>query len=144
MTSMNRRLFLSLALLPTTARAHSYKFGDIKIGHAWALPVSTVSDGQVFFPLVNLSKAADALVSARSDVCTYIELRENNRYDLPALTEFKLDPRKPLAMRPTANHLRLAGLNGPLVLGEKFSLVLDFLNAGEFELEVHVENAPGD
>jgi hypothetical protein len=32
----------------------------------------------------------------------------------------------------------------PLVLGEKFSLVLDFLHAGEVEVEVHVENSPGD
>ena len=108
--SMNRRtLTLALIALPTLARAHSSKLGDIAIGHAWALP-SQQTDGQVFFPLVNNGKAADALVAARSNVCTLIELRRNNRYDDPPLASMPLDPGKPVAMRPTARHLRLIGL----------------------------------
>jgi copper(I)-binding protein len=55
-----------------------------------------------------------------------------------------LEPGKPVPMRPTGRHLRLVGLNGPLVLGNRFSLVLDFLNAGEVEIEAYVEAKPGD
>jgi len=95
-------------------------------------------------PLVNNGKAADELVAARSSVCGAIELRRNNRYDDPPLASFVLEPGRPLPMRPTARHLRLMGLRAPLVLDQRFTIILDFLNAGETEVEFHVENAPGD
>ena len=94
--------------------------------------------------MVNNGKTADELVAARSSICTQIELRRNNRYDDPPLSSFVLEPGKPLAMRPTARHLRLMGLKGPLVLDQRFTVILDFLNAGETEIEFHVEKAPGD
>ena len=141
---MNRRtITLSFLALPTAARAHSFTHGDIAIGHAWALP-SQQTDGQAFFPMVNNGKAADQLVAARSNVCTLIELRKNNRYDDPPLSAMPLEPGKPVALRPTARHLRLIGLAAPLQEGQRFSIILDFLNSGEIEIEVMVENAPGD
>ena len=142
-----RRLIIGLAAaaaLPSTARAHSYRLGDIAIGHAWALPASVSREGQAFVPLVNDGKTADELVAARSSVCGAIELRRNNRYDDPPLTSFLLEPEKPLPMRPTARHLRLMGLAAPLVLDQRFTIILDFLNAGEAEVEFHVEGAPGE
>lgn len=141
---MKRRRFVALlALLPTIARAHSFKLGDISIGHAWALP-SQQTDGQVFFPLVNNAKERDELVAARSDICSLIELRQNNRYDDPPLKSIALEPGKPVPMRPTALHLRLIGLQKPLHEHQTFNLVLDFLNAGEIEIEVMVEPVAGD
>jgi copper(I)-binding protein len=47
-------------------------------------------------------------------------------------------------MRPTARHLRLVGLRKPLKMGDRFRMILDFLNAGEVEIEVMVEEKPGD
>ena len=132
------------AAWPAAARAHSYRLGDIAIGHAWALPAQVSRDGQAFVPLVNDGKVADELVAARSSVCGAIELRRNNRYDDPPLTSFLLEPGKPLPMRPTARHLRLMSLRDPLLLDQRFTIILDFLNAGEVEVEFHVENAPGD
>ena len=132
------------AAWPAAARAHSYRLGDIAIGHAWALPAQVSRDGQAFVPLVNDGKVADELVAARSSVCGAIELRRNNRYDDPPLTSFLLEPGKPLPMRPTARHLRLMSLRDPLLLDQRFTIILDFLNAGETEIEFHVENAPGD
>jgi copper(I)-binding protein len=141
---MQRRLFLlGLLALPATAHAHSYKHSNIAIGHAWALPVQH-GDGQLFFPMVNNAKMPDELVAARSSVCTLIELRRNNRYDDPPLASMILEPGKPIPMRPTGRHLRLVGLSVPLVLGNRFTLVLDFLNAGEVEIEAYVEAQPGD
>jgi periplasmic copper chaperone A len=141
---MLRRTLLMLPLLATAAHAHSYEAGGIKIGHAWSLPAPMGIDGQVFMPLLNTGKMPDALVAARSEVCTFIEFRAHNKYDILAMKEFYLEPNKPFPMRPTDRHLRLVGLNKPLVLGERFMLVLDFLNAGETEVEVYVENSPGD
>ncbi len=138
-----RSLFLTLMLWPAAAFAHSYKAGSIEIGHAWALP-SQQTEGQVFFPMLSAGKEADSLVAARSDMASMIELRQNNRYDDPPLKEMVLAPGKPFPMRPTAFHLRLMGLSKPLVKGDRFRMVLDFLNAGEVEIEVHVQDKPGE
>jgi periplasmic copper chaperone A len=140
---MKRRTFLISLLAPATAWAHSFKFGDIAVGHAWALP-SQQNDGQAFFPLVNNGAKADALVAARSSICAQIEFRQNARYDDPPLKEVTLDPGKPIPMRPTARHLRLIGLRRPLAKGDRFTMILDFLDAGEAEIEVHVAEGPGE
>ena len=73
-----------------------------------------------------------------------IEFRINNRYDDPPLGSLKLEPGKPMPMRPTARHLRLHGLNKPLKVGDQFSMILDFLNAGEIEIKVVVAKGPGN
>ncbi len=140
---MKRRAFLALVLATTPATAHSYKAGQIFIGHAWALP-ATISDGQVFFPLLNRGEMADRLVAARSAVAAIIELRENNRYDQPPLQGFDLAPGKPFPMRPTSHHLRLIGLRQPFVVGDAFPLILDFDHAGELEVLVHVAHSPAE
>ena len=141
-----RRLILSLAglvTLPALARAHSYTHGAIAIGHAWALPSGT-GEGQAFFPMLNNGTAADALVAARSSVCARIELRRNDRYDDPPLDDFVLEPGRPMAMRPTARHLRLMDLKAPLVLDQRFTITLTFRETGEIDVEFHVEHMPGD
>ena len=140
---MKRRAFLLTLLIPAIAQAHSSKHGDIAIGHSWALP-SQQNDGQVFFPLLNQGSQHDELVAARSDICGVIELRQNNRYDDPPLTSIVLEPNKPVPMRPTARHLRLVGLKKPLTAGDRFTIILDFLNSGEAEIEIIVEERPGD
>jgi periplasmic copper chaperone A len=141
---MKRRGFVMvIACVPGLAWAHSFRHGDIAIGHAWALP-STGAEGQVFFPLANQGATQDALVAARSEICTIIEFRNNDKYDLPAMASITLDPQKPVAMRPTARHLRLMGLKQPLVEGDRFKIVLSFLNVGEIEVEVFVEGKPSD
>lgn len=142
---MNRRTLcatLPLILLPTAARGHSFKHGMIAIGHAWALPVQH-GDGQLFFPLLIKGDEADALVAARADICSLVELRQNNRYDEPALASIPLEPGRPVPMRPTARHLRLVSIRQPLRPGEKFTVVLDFLRSGEAAIEAIVEDKPG-
>lgn len=141
---MKRRAVIAAALSwPAAAFAHSGKKGDIAMGHAWGLPSGASRDGQVFLPLLNQGKIDDALIGARCDVAAIIEFRRNARYDDPAEKQIDLPPMKPFAMRPSGPHLRLVGLDQPLVLGQRFPLILDFLTAGETEVEVHVENTPG-
>ena len=141
---MHRRTLLAALLItPIEVRAHSAKSGAIAIGHAWALPAQS-GDGQVFFPLVNNGITPDALIAARSSVCTLIELRRNNRYDDPPLESIPLEPGKPVPMRPTARHLRLIGLKRPLVKDGRFTIIVDFHNAGEVEIEAIVAERPGD
>jgi periplasmic copper chaperone A len=139
---VSRRLFIFACLLPHSAFAHSYAHGEIAIGHAWALP-SNQNETRAFLPLVNLGNERDELVAARSAACGFIELRQNNRYDHRPLDSILLEPDVPVPMRPNAFHLRLLALKHPLRIGNRFPLILDFLNAGEAEIEVMVEEKPG-
>lgn len=140
---LNRRTLLALPFAVSTAYAHSYKSKGIAIGHAWALPAAQSIDGQAFMPLLNEGSEPDALIAARCDLCAAVELRRNARYDDPPEARFDLLPGKPLAMRPTARHLRLMGLHQPLAEGNRFPLILDFEMTGEIEVEVFVERQGG-
>lgn len=141
---MLRRSFLILPFMSAMAHAHSTHVGDIKIGHAWALPGLAGQDGQCFIPLFNSGKTEDSLIAARSETCLVIQLRHNARYDDPPEMQFDLTPGKPIPMRPQAVHFRLVGLRKELKEGESFALVLDFLNAGEIELDVRIANSPNE
>ncbi|MFZ5672733.1 MAG: copper chaperone PCu(A)C [Pseudomonadota bacterium] len=142
---LSRRVLLpllALGAMTPKALAHSFKIGEIAIGHVWGLPSET-RETQVFVPLSNRGKEADELIAARADICSMIELRQNNRYDDPALTSVLLEPAKPVAMRKGARHLRLIGLTRPLKFGDRFDMILDFQKAGEITVEVIVEDGSG-
>lgn len=130
--------FFFIFLVPGFATAHSYKQGDIAIGHAWAFP-SINAETKVFFPLVNNGKKPDALLSAHTEVGA-IEFRVNSSYNktLP-LSKIDLPIGKPIPMRASALHLRLTGLQRPLLQGEKILLTLTFAKAGKTSVEVWIE-----
>jgi periplasmic copper chaperone A len=140
---MKRRSFLLLALAPSMAQAHSYKLGDIAIGHAWCLP-SKNGETQIFMPLFNSGNTVDTLVSASYENAKSAELRISNDYSGPAEAGFVLAPKKPFPMRPTANHIRLMGLAKPLVSGDRILITLKFQTAGETKIEVHVQDKAGE
>ena len=141
---MHRRvLLLGLVAIPGLARAHSLKFGPMRIGHAWALP-SNGTETQAFMPLLNSGEDPEALIGARSALCASIVLRNTGRPGEAPADSFALEPNVPLAMRPGARHLHLTGLTRPLTPGFRFAITLDFLNLGGVDVETHVETKPGD
>ncbi len=137
-----RALIAGLITLPSLARAESGTLGAIMIGPAWALPADH-GDGQLFVPLLNRSGTPDALITARTAICSLVELRRNNRYDDPPLDRIPLEPGQSVPMRPTDRHLRLVSLRNPLRIDENFTVILDFLIAGEVEIAATVATAPG-
>jgi periplasmic copper chaperone A len=123
---------LCLAAAPVTA--HSYSSGQVRIGHAWALP----SDGptaQAFAPLANNAKQADALISATSPRAANIRFQKGNT----PLNRVELLPNKPVPMRANGVHLRLEGLKQPLRWGDKVPVTLRFQRAAAVTVEVWVE-----
>ena len=140
---MKRRSFLLLALTPTAARAHSYKLGDISIGHAWGLP-SKDGETQIFMPLFNNGTKADSLISVIFEGAKSAELRTSNDYGVAAEAGFVLNPKKPMPMRPTARHIRLMGLTKPLISGDRITITLKFQTAGETKIEVHIQDKAGE
>ena len=141
--AMERRTFLAFALMPSSAEAHSSKLGDIAIGHAWGLP-SKDGETQIFMPLLNSGSSADILVSASCEFAKSVELRVNNDYAMPPELGFALDSNKPFPMRPSAKHIRLLGLTKPILAGDRISITLKFINAGETKIEVHIQERPSE
>lgn len=138
---MRRRLLIaSMLALPHLARADSGAQDAIIIGPAWALPAEH-GDGQLFVPLLNRSGTPDALIAARSAICSLVELRRNNRYDDPPLERIALAPGQDVPMQPTDRHLRLVSLRQPLRIGRSFGVILDFQMAGEIEIAASVRAA---
>jgi periplasmic copper chaperone A len=142
-TRMKRRSFLCLLAIPTLADAHSYKLGNIAVGHAWGLP-SKEGETQIFMPLFNNGTQADSLVAVSFSQAKSTELRLNSEYAAPAETAFALFPKKPLPMRPAARHIRLIGLTKPLLAGDLIEVTLKFATAGETKIEVHIQDKAGE
>jgi len=134
------RLIAIVVLLATLpALAHSFRLGEIEIGHPSA-PPSTATEAAVYLALSNRGDTADQLIAASSPRSKAIELRGS---DEAAVTAIALEPKRPFALRPGKPHLALLGLSKPLALGEEFPLILRFAGAGTIEVTVTVEAAPG-
>jgi copper(I)-binding protein len=125
-----------LAAVP--ALAHSFRLGEIEIGHPWA-PPSNGRDGAVYLALSNRGNAADRLVGASSPRAQKVELRGG---DDTLLQEIALEPKRPVALRAGRPHLVLLGVTQALVAGDAFPLTLRFAGAGSVEVTVMVEAAP--
>ena len=136
---MKRRTLIGALFLPAMAWAHSYKFGDLAIGHAWIMANPNL-EASAMVPIVNDGPETDSLISAKSEIAQSIELRDNTG----VVPEFVLEPNKPFPMREAAKHLQLLGLKKPLVKGDRVMVVLTFKRAGETKIEFHVNDKAGE
>jgi copper(I)-binding protein len=130
----------STVALPDFALAHSYKVGDIAVGHPWALP-GPAPTGMAFVTLANRGRTADKLIGASSPIARGAALRDADGLPSKGLL---IEAGRPLAMRPGARHIALTGLERDLVAGARFALKLRFENAGELDVEALVEAQPSD
>lgn len=141
-----KKLLLALLLIPSIAFAHSYKQGDIQIGHAWARATAKgAANGAVYIPFLNEGKEADALVSittpAAESVMIHNTVSEKGVQKMQHVEKLELPPMKPVGMRPGGLHIMLMGLKQPLVEGEKFPMTLTFEKAGKLDVDVMVHAA---
>ena len=134
-------MFLTMSSI---AFAHSYKQGDIEIGHIWTRATAPgMTTAAVYMPLLNTGTKTDELVGASSDWADKIEIHEstneNNIARMKMLDSLALEPNKPVAMRPGGIHLMVIGLKHQLKKGDMFPLTLQFKNAGSIKVEAMIE-----
>lgn len=139
-----------LALLPailialaSSALAHSYKFGEIEVGHLWGPPPSATSatETNVFGPIMNGGAAGDRLLSATSPLAEKIEVR-SGKTEAAAPPAIDLPPGKPVSLASWGVHLRLIGLKHPLKEKEWVPIHLVFEKAGAHDAKVLIETTP--
>lgn len=120
--------------------AHSYKLGELSIGHIWAPPPAEDADGlPVYGPFLNNGDKSVTLVGASSPLAERVTFRSDEE-EAKELTEgIEIAPGKPYAMAPWRPHLWVVGLKESLEEGDSLELTLDFGEAGKKTVEVEIE-----
>jgi periplasmic copper chaperone A len=144
---MKKILTLLLATISIAASAHSFKHGDITIGHPWARATPGAVKNSAAFMVFDNKGAADKLIGVSGDVAREIQIhtmiteagvmkmREIKALDIPANGKAEL--------KPGGLHIMLIGLKDGLKEGQKFPLKLKFEKAGEVTVDVVAEKAGG-
>ena len=133
----------TLALAALSAVAHSFKLGEIDIGHPYARPTregQTVGAG--YLKLANKGPA-DRLVSATSPAAGTVEIHsmsmEGDVMKMRQIDAIEIATGQTVELKPGGYHLMLMGLKAPLKVGDKFPLTLKFEKSGEVVVTVNVE-----
>jgi len=135
---------LMLLFASNSAHAHSYKQGDISIGHIWARATPTgATTAAIYVPLLNNGKETDSLIGASSELASKIEIHQdtndNGIMKMQKLDAVTLEPNKPVSLRPNGTHLMVFGLKQQLKEGGMFPLTLQFEKAGSIKVEAMIE-----
>ncbi len=137
---------LAVSSVCAPAAAHSYRLGDIAIGHLWSPPPEENAQGlPVYGPIAILNREAPLfrMVGAASTVAGKVRFRsaKNGREQWP--DALALTPGRPLSLAPWGVHLWLSDLDRMPSAGESFDLTLDFGKAGTLTVKVVVETVTG-
>jgi len=140
----------ALSLASAFAHAHSFKLGEIDIGHPHARPtVAGQPMGGGYLMLDNKGRD-DKLVSASAAISASVELHsmsmEGDVMRMRQVDTITLPTGTKVELKPGGYHLMFVGLKAPLKAGDKFPMKLKFEKAGEVEVTVNVEvpKAGGD
>ena len=134
---------VTLALAALCAVAHSFKLGEIDIGHPYARPTR---EGQMvgagYLKLANKGPV-DRLVSATSPAAGSVEIHsmsmEGDVMKMRQVDAIEIATGQTVELKPGGYHLMLMGLKAPLKVGDKFPLTLKFEKSGEVVVTVNVE-----
>jgi copper(I)-binding protein len=144
----HRRLLLAgwAALsLATPVLAHSYKAGEIEIGHPWSRAAPAGVTGAGYLTLNNKGSSADRLLGARADIARAVEIHSNSMEGgvmrMRPVQAIDIAPGAEVALAPGGLHIMLIGLKQALVQGNRVPLTLVFEKAGEVQVELAVEAA---
>ena len=132
------------ALFASSARAHDYAQGAIRIEHPYARATAGGQrTGGAYLALVNGGAAGDRLVAASTEVAAATELHEmrmeGDVMRMRQLDAIELPAASRVELAPGRLHLMLVGLKSPLKAGDRFPMTLRFEKAGELTVQVHVE-----
>jgi copper(I)-binding protein len=133
----------ALALASALTHAHSFKVGDIDIGHPYARATGPGQPtGGGYLKLENKGRD-DRLLSARAAVSASVELHsmtmEGDVMRMRQVEGVALPAGQTVELKPGGYHIMFVGLKAPLKDGDKFPMTLKFEKAGEVEVTVNVE-----
>jgi len=143
----SRSLFLGIllaVLVAGGASAHSYKLGQISIGHVWSPPpLGGVVSIPVYGAILNQGTEKAHLIGAETSVAETVRFRVDAGGTELWPTRITLSPGKPLGLAAWREHIWISGLRKPLKPGDTFDLTLDFGENGKVNTMVIVEEEAG-
>jgi len=150
---MKRLALLSIALVAlaiTSASAHDYTVGSLKIDHPWAraTPKGATVAG-AYMKITNTGTTADRLVGGTTDAAQKFEIHEMSMEggvmkmrELP--NGLEIPAGATVELKPGAFHVMMTGVSKPFVKGERVKAALTFENAGKVDVEFAVEAVGGN
>lgn len=131
-------------MIAAPAFAHSFKTGEIRIGHPWAMPTPEgAKTGEVYLAFLNQGEKPDQLKGATTSIAQKVVLVAGNPDGSVSDTSvIDLPLGRGVPMRPGSTHLRLEGLKGGLTEGDKFTVRLSFADAKPVDVMVMVQATP--
>ena len=137
---MNRRLLLTIGLLPLTAHAQS----PITIETPWTRAAGAGGQGAGFVTLRNAG-AADRLLSASTPAAGRAEMhtmiRDGDIMRMREVPDIAVPAGGAVTLAPGGLHIMLIGLTRPFAVGEVVPLTLVFERAGPVTVELAVRPA---
>ena len=133
-------IMAAFALLALPAVAHSFKTGDVRIGHPWSKPTADgATTGEVYMSFLNQGMKDDQMRSVSTSIARKAVLVDDKGAETPFLD---LPLNHGVALRPGAAHVRLDDLRGGLSTGDHFTLRLTFANAPPVDVIAYVQDSP--
>ena len=124
------------------AQAHSYRVGEIQIGHPWtrATPPAAKVAG-AFMSFTNEGGTADRLVGGSSPIAEKVEIHTMEMTGgimkmRPLADGLEVPAGAKVELAPGGFHVMLIGLKQPIVEGDKVPLTLTFEKGGDIEVEL--------
>ena len=142
-----KALLAVLVLLPIAvpAEAHEYTVGSLVIDHPWARatpPGAQVAGG--YLVITNRGEKADRLVGGTAPNAKAVEVHESSvsadgvARMRPVAEGLIIPPGETVTLAPGGVHLMIIAPKDPLKVGEQYSAILRFENAGEVPLDFDV------
>jgi len=127
------------------AQAAETQVGDLVVIDAWTGPAPADAEFvPVFMTIRAGAETEDVLVGAETDKAEETELRqcagEFGVMRSVAVDEIEIPEGEATELEPCGYHVMLMSITEPLVVGEQFSLTLEFDESGEAEIPVAVLN----
>ncbi len=147
---MKRLALLSVALVAlaiSSASAHDYTVGSLKIDHPWARATpkgATVAGG--YMTITNTGTTPDRLVGGTTDAAQKFEIHEMSMegsvMKMRALPNgVEIPPGATVELKPGSYHVMMTGVSKPFVKGDHVKAALTFEKAGTVDVEFTVEGA---
>lgn len=139
---------LAAALLSTSAFAHQFSQGDIKIGHPWSrVSPSTAPVAGAYLTVTNSGTEPDRLTGGSTPIADRIEVHQMTMDDgiarmRPLPDGIEVAPGASVELAPGGIHLMLIKPNQQLIEGSSFKATLEFARAGTVEIEFVVQRNP--
>ena len=134
-----------MAVLASSAFAHEFELGKLKIGHPWAR-ATVAANGGAFLSVENTGTTPDKLLRASTDVAGTVELhthiKEGDIMRMRQVQAIDIPVNQKVTLAPGGFHIMLMGLKKKLVEGERFPLTLEFEKAGKITVEIAIDK-PG-